>query len=181
MSETVTYQGKIVEVVEFASSDGEKTFEKARRAPGIRLIIPIGTDEILLTHEHRQEVGGYDFRLPGGKVFDTLGEYNDFLRSGTDVLIPAIAKAEEEARQEAGITVQTLSHFHTSTLGATMEWDLYYFVAENHVEGSQELEDGEEIEVVKVSRDEAHDMCLDGRVSEERSALVLLRYLSSGA
>lgn len=32
--ENITYQGRIVEVVEFASRDGEKVFEKARRAPG---------------------------------------------------------------------------------------------------------------------------------------------------
>lgn len=38
MSENIKYQGRIVEVVEFTSTDGNRTFEKARRAPGVRLI-----------------------------------------------------------------------------------------------------------------------------------------------
>lgn len=179
--EEVVYQGKIVEVVEFPGPDGKKIFEKARRAPGIRLIIPVGTDQVLLTKEHRHELGGYDYRLPGGKVFDTLTEYNDFLARGGDILQPATAKAREEAQQEAGVTVQALNHLHTSRLGATMQWDLYYFEVTKFIKSYQALEAGEDIEVVTVSRSEAQAMCLDGRISEERSALVLLRYLSPKA
>lgn len=178
MSEKITYQGRIVEVVEFASPDGERVFEKARRAPGTRLIIPVGADEILLTKEYRHEVDGYDYRLPGGKVFDTLDEYNVFLQSDEDIIEPATKKAREEAQEEAGIMVRDLSHIHTSRLGATMEWDLYYFVVTEFSENEQSLEHGEDIEVVKVSRSKAKQMCLDGRISEERSALTLLRYLS---
>lgn len=177
MDEKITHQGKIVEVVQF-SPDGTRVFEKARRAPGTRLIIPIGNDELLLTKEFRHETGGYDFRLLGGKVFDRLDEYNAFLQSGHDILGPATEKAKEEAQQEAGITVQELEHFHTSVLGATMEWDLYYFIVKEHTKSQQDLEHGEDIEVVRVSRDEAKQMCLDGRISEERSALTLVRYLS---
>lgn len=172
----ITYQGRIVEVVEFSSPDGKRVFEKARRAPGTRLIIPVGADEILLTKEFRQEANGYDFRLPGGKVFDSLDEYNTFLKSGADIAEPAMKKAKEEAQQETGIIVTKISPFHVSVLGATMEWDLHYFVVEAYTEGRQDLEQGEDIEVVKVSRDEAKKMCLDGRIGEERSALVLLRY-----
>lgn len=175
--EVITHQGRIVEVVQFSPND-KQTFEKARRAPGTRLIIPTGSKEILLTKEHRHEIGGYDFRLPGGKVFDSLTKYNDFLQSGADILGPAAEKAKQEAHEEVGIEVKKLSHFHTSVLGSTMEWDLYYFVIESFEEISQALEDGEDIEVVKCSYDEAKKMCLDGRISEERSALTLLRYLA---
>lgn len=178
MSEKITYQGRIVEVVEFALPDGKKTFEKARRAPGTRLIIPVGEDSILLTKEYRQEFDGYDFRLPGGKVFDSLEEYNAFLKSGKDIIEPATQKAKEEAKQEVGLTVKSLEHIYTSILGATMQWDLLYFVIQESVRGEQELEYGEDIAVVEVARDEAVEMCLDGRISEERSALVLLRYLT---
>ena len=178
MKETITHQGRIVEIVEFPSVDGKRFFEKARRAPGTRLIIPIGEDSILLTKEYRQEVDGYDFRLPGGKVFDSLEEYNAFLESGKDIMEPATKKAKEEAKQEVGLDVKALEHIYTSILGATMQWDLLYFVIKESKRGDQELEHGEEIEVVEVTRDEAVEMCLDGRISEERSALVLLRYLT---
>lgn len=176
--ENITYQGRIVEVVEFASRDGEKVFEKARRAPGTRLIITVGEDSLLLTKEYRQEIDGYDFRLPGGKVFDSLEEYNHFLESGEDIILPATEKAKEEAKQEVGLEVKDLEHIYTSVLGATMQWDLLYYVIKESIRGEQELEHGEDIEVVEVLRDDALKMCLDGRISEERSALVLMRYLT---
>lgn len=176
--EVITHQGRIVEVVEFPSPDGKKTFEKARRAPGTRLIIPIGEDSILLTKEYRQEIDGYDFRLPGGKVFDSLQEYKAFLESGADIIVPATKKAKEEGKEEVGLDVKELEHIYTSILGATMQWDLLYFVIKESTRGEQALEHGEDIEVVEVARDEAISMCLDGRISEERSALVLLRYLN---
>lgn len=59
-----------------------------------------------------------------------------------------------------------------------MQWDLLYFVIKESKRGEQELEQGEDIEVVEVLRDDALKMCLDGRISEERSALVLMRYLT---
>jgi len=176
--EVITYQGRIVEVVEFPSPDGNKTFEKARRAPGTRLIIPIGEDSILLTKEYRQEIDGYDFRLPGGKVFDSLQEYNAFIESGADIIVPATKKAKEEGKEEVGIEIDELKCVYTSVLGATMQWDLLYFVIKEYKRGKQTLEQGEDIEVVEITRDEAVEMCLDGRISEERSALVLLRYLT---
>ncbi len=67
--------------------------------------------------------------------------------------------------------------FHISILGATMEWDLHYIVVGAYTESRQALEYGEDIEPIIVSRDEARQMCLDGRISEERSALTLLRFL----
>jgi len=33
--------------------------------------------KILLSREYRSELDRYDYRLPGGKVFDTLAEYHD--------------------------------------------------------------------------------------------------------
>ncbi len=178
--ERITHQGQIVEVVQcdVEVAPGKiKTFEKARRAPGTRLIIPTETG-ILLTKEFRHEIGGYDYRLPGGKVFDSLKEYNGFLSSGQDILGPATAKAKAEAREEAGVITEDLRHFHTSKCGATVEWDLFYFVVDQHQRTDQALEEGEDAEVVEVSREEAKRMCLDGRMDEERSALVLLRYLA---
>lgn len=179
-TENITYQGKIVEVVEYdveVAPGKVKTFEKARRAPGTRLIIPTESG-ILLTKEYRHELGDYDYRLPGGKVFDSLSEYNDFLSSGQDIRIPATAKAKAEAREEAGVITDDIKHIHTSVCGATVEWDLHYFVVGQYERAEQELEDGEDAEVIEVSEYDAQAMCMDGRVSEERSALVLLRYLN---
>jgi ADP-ribose pyrophosphatase YjhB (NUDIX family) len=179
MNEKITYQGKIVEVVEHDVIIGEKTktFEFARRSPGVRLII-IKNNTVYLSKEFRHEMQGYDYRLPGGKVFDTLVEFNTALSNKEDILESAKAAAIKEAREEMGIITNSIELFHTSVCGATVQWDLYYFIISDFTQENQNLEDGEDIELFPVSIDEAKSMCLDGRIDEERSALTLLRYLN---
>lgn len=176
--EKITHQGKIIEVVqkEVDINGKKKVFEYARRSPGTRLIIPKG-DTVLLTKEFRSEINGYDYRLPGGKVYDSLDEYNSALSSNTDINESAKTAAIKEAKEEAGIEVKELSFFHKSVCGATVVWDLFYFVVNEFSESSQNLEDGEDITFEFIHRDAVKKMCLDGSISEERSALVMLRYL----
>lgn len=176
--EKITHQGKIIEVVQKeVEQNGEtKIFEFARRSPGTRLIIVKG-DSILLTREYRHETGGYDYRLPGGKVFDTLKEYNQALQSNENIDVAAKYAAIKEAKEEAGIDVIDISFFHRSICGATVVWDLYYFIVNSFNEVSQELEEGEDITTEFINRSEVKEMCLNGTVGEERSALVLLRFL----
>lgn len=182
-NEKITYQGKIIEVVEY-SPDAVRTFERARRAPGTRTIV-VRDGKILLTREHRYELGGYDYRLPGGKVFDTLSEYNEFLDTGpTDAqkLTVARAGAIRELSEEVGLKLEAdqLDHFYTSICGATVEWDLYYFVVQvdDHQIGTQALEDGEDITLDWYDFTKARSLTLDPtKMSEDRSAMVLLRWL----
>lgn len=178
--EHITYQGRLIEVVEkeVERNGVAKTFEFARRAPGTRLIIP-KDGKIVLTKEYRHELGGYDYRLPGGKVYDSLEEYNDALASGVSIEEAAEKAAIKEAHEEVGFDVKKLRLLHKSICGATVVWDLFYFVVEDFEIGEQNLEDGEDIEFEFVDAEKVRDMCLDGSISEERSALVLLRYLNA--
>jgi hypothetical protein len=180
MNENVTYQGKIVEVVQrrVIIDGSEKIFEFVRRAPGVRLIIPTEKG-LIMTREYRQELGDWDYRLPGGKVFDTLVEYNKFLKTGEDIRKPALAQAINEARQEAGIVVQEIDLFQISKNGATVVWDLIYFVVSKYEksERGQELESGEKIKVLEISWDEVKAMCFDGRMQEDRTVGILVKYL----
>lgn len=179
--ETIKYQGKILEIVEFDVTQAGKqmVFEKARRSPGVRLIIP-SEGKILLSKEERHEIGGFDYRLPGGKVIDKLADYNAALAAGVDMQEAAKEAAIREAREEMGLTVDAkdLSFFHKSVCGTTVEWDLYYFVVQTFDTAEQELDEGEDITTELFERETVAKMCLDGRINEERSALVLLRYLS---
>lgn len=180
--EKIAYQGMMIEIVNQDMTDGKKTitFEIARRAPGIRLILVNKTKKtVTLSKEHRYEIDGEDYRLPGGKVFDTLDEYNTFLTSGEDILLSTRKKAFEEAEEEVGLKLKDLEHFHKSTCGSSIEWDLFYFLSTEWTEVDQRLETGEDISRVEVSFEEARNIALSGGMSEERSALVLLRYLSS--
>jgi ADP-ribose pyrophosphatase len=167
------FQGKIIEVIQ----DGKREF--ARRSPGTRLIIvDLEKKQILLTQEYREELKAWDYRLPGGKVFDTLIEYNNYLKDGRNIIEAATVAAKKEAEEEAGIQVDNIHHFYTSVCGATVVWDLYYFVVDEFtVLPSQKLEDGEQIKVKWVSLDEAKQLSISGQMSEDRSVAVLLRYL----
>ena len=177
-TEHITHKGKMIEVVqkEVSRNGVTKTFEYARRSPGVRLIIPKGNN-ILLTKEFRHELQAYDYRLPGGKVFDSLDEYNNAIQNGIDVAEAAKQAATKEAKEEVGIEVKEISFLHKSICGATVVWDLFYFLVSDFNESAQSLEEGEDIAVEWTPKDEAKRMCLDGRMSEERSALVLIRYL----
>ncbi len=176
--EKIAYQGRMIEIVEkeVLAGSSKKTFEYARRSPGVRLIVPKG-DLVLLSKEFRHELQKYDYRLPGGKVFDSLDEYNAALASGADIREAGKKQAVREAIEEAGIVVKDLSFLHKSVCGATVVWDLFYFLVNDFDEATQQLEDGEDITVEYVDREKAKTMCLDGSMSEERSALILLRYL----
>ena len=179
MNEKITYQGKIIEVIEREVRIGEKTkiFELARRSPGVRLII-IKDNTLYLSKEFRHEVNGYDFRLPGGKVFDTLEEYNQALTQKIDIIEAAKTAAIKEAIEEMGVVVKDIELLHKSVCGATVEWDLYYFIVRDFTKESQHLEEGEDIKIVPTTLTEAEAMCLDGRMDEERSAMTLLRFLN---
>ncbi|MEO7617978.1 MAG: hypothetical protein ABIS59_04020 [Candidatus Saccharibacteria bacterium] len=179
MKEVVAFQGKIVEVVQMPQEDG-RIFEYARRSPGVRLIVPSHDGlKLLLTKEFRRENGGYDYRLPGGKVFDKLTEYNDFLASGKNIIEPATKRAIAEGAEETGLEIKELKHFVTAVNGTTMVWDLIYFVVNEWAEltSGQALEAGEDIEVGWYELDEVRRMLAKGEIQEYRSAGVLTQWL----
>ena len=178
----IKFRGKIFEIEQTTQPDG-RVFERAVRAPGVRLIIADKPNKkVLLTREFRTELNDWDYRLPGGKVFDTLEEYDAFRESGADILEPATSKAIAEGGEEAAIDITSVQYLKTSTLGATVGWDLLFFEAtewQKSAEG-QRLEAGEQIEADNwFGYDEARQMILDGHMQEERVALVLLQWLET--
>jgi len=181
-SEEVVARGRLFELVQLPQPDG-RVFEVARRAPGTRLIIHDARQgRVLLTREFRHELGEWDYRLPGGKVFDSLDEYEAFRATGKDIVAAAMAQAKNEALEEAGVEAAELAFVRKSTLGATVEWDLYVFetaVWQLHEDGQQLKED--EVQDIAgadfYSYDEVRKMILDGSMKEDRIALILLQWL----
>lgn len=182
MPEDIAFKGKLFEIVHLPQADG-RVFEVARRAPGVRLIIASKTErKILLTKEFRRELDTWDYRLPGGKVFDSLDEYEAFRNSGGDILEAAEHKSVQEGAEEAGIDIHAVKFFEKSTLGATVEWDLFVFeVAEWQArKDGQQLEAGEVIESDDwVTYGDARTMILNGAMQEHRIALILLKWLTN--
>jgi len=179
--EIIFAKGNLIELVHEPQPDG-RVFEKARRAPGVRLIIADKQNQkVLLTKEFRKELNAWDYRLPGGKVFDALDEYEAFRATGQDIAIAAEKKAREESVEEAGIAITQLREFKKSILGATMEWDLHVYEALEWraAENGQQLEDGEEIEADGwFPYDEVVEKILNGEMQEERIALILLQWIN---
>ena len=104
--EEIRYKGKLFEVVsEPVEIDGKTfAFEKVRRSPGVRLIIGDGQGNIMLTREFRRELSEFDYRLPGGKVFDSLDEFNKFKQSKGNIIEKAKQAALKEAKEEGDIS-----------------------------------------------------------------------------
>ncbi|MEK7105502.1 MAG: NUDIX domain-containing protein [Patescibacteria group bacterium] len=175
----IVYKGNLIAVEKHA----EKGFERAVRPPGVRLILQNSESEILLTKEFRPEQGKVDYRLPGGKVFDDLESYLN-VRDDEQKLAAAVMKAAVlEAKQEAGVDeIKNLEIVARSVAGASIEWDLYYLVGTISAMSEQEL-DGDEkhhgIAVDFYTEDQVLTMLRSGEVSEDRTAGVLFRYLSS--
>lgn len=182
-STTVVYRGKMFEIVHWEGKPGI-TFEAAVRSPGVRLLIECdveGSKGLLMTKEIRREASGVDYRLPGGKIFDSLGELDAFRDAGGDMMPEAERAAAKEGREEAGVGGGTLSFVSVARAGASVEWDLYYFRLEGAAFGDQELEETErgDIETVRLSAREIFDRLAAGEVQEGRSADVLWRWLAT--
>jgi 8-oxo-dGTP pyrophosphatase MutT (NUDIX family) len=177
----VVYRGKMFEVVTWEGKPGV-LFEAAVRAPGVRLLIETEKDNLkalLMTREVRREVGGVDYRLPGGKVFDSLSDLDIHRDSGADIDPLVQLAAEKEGKEEAGISGGIYEALGISTAGASVEWDLYYFKVTNAEIGDQELEENEQgdIETVVLSAQEVFDKLSKREVKEGRSADMLWSWL----
>lgn len=188
MEEKIVYQGTILEMVERRFERDGKTIvhERARRTPGSRTLILSGDGQVLLSREHRFEIDDYDYHLPGGKVFDRLTDYNDFLATEPDkkTLVKSAKRgAVLELKEEMGLTVleDDLEFAYLSPCGSTVDWDLYYFICRVKTTelGAQDLGSGENVEPVWLSTQEAYDIALDGtKMHEDRSAAFVLRSLA---
>lgn len=184
------HRGKLIRVAtqKVRFSNGiEKTFEFAERSPGVRTLVTDG-DKILLTKEWRSETSSWDYRLPGGKMFDSLDEY---LAVKDQPDFDVQAKAAEAARKELGeeallhLSPEAFSPLHLSVCGATVVWDLHYYLA--HVTqadidaqpASVETEEGEHTRPEWFTNEQVKELCLKGAIQEDRTTAVLLRYILS--
>ena len=156
-------------------SDG-RIFEKFRRPPGTRLIIVSPDNKILITKEYRQETDSVDMRLPGGKVRDSLDEYNQLLSSGQNIIKAAAEAAKKEALEETGLILNKIDLLTVAGAGATVDWDLYYFICHDYSKNivGQHLEQGEDIEITWASPEDIIKAVKNGNMREWRSVGVLL-------
>lgn len=183
MVETVVGSGKIFSIVAYDVDIGwgvMKTFEKAVRSPGVRIIIENNVWGILLSKEFRYELWRVDYRLPGGKVFDSKDEYLSFLSFWGSMEDAVLKAAELEAQEEVGFRLNTISFLTKQACGATVEWDLYYVVSHSFDQAiGTQLEAWERVLWYDwYDKTSLYSMLEKWSVSEWRSASVLLQYIS---
>lgn len=173
---------QLVSTIVYSERDNKiKIFEKAHRPPGVRMLFR-KEEKILMTREFRTELNDWDYRLPGGKVFDEFLSYSKYLNNEDELMQKIREAVTLESKQEVGLITNAdrMKMFYKSVAGASVIWDLYYFEItefENSSSG-QELEEGEEIDApIWLTFDEVKEMCLNGKVNEDRSVAVLLRYI----
>lgn len=174
----VKYSGKIIQVIEeekvIPNTSKTKTFEYALRSPGVRALIVKG-NKLLIPKEYRYELEKYDYRLPGGKVFDTLNEYK--LHYKENLQHYAEEAVKKECLEEVGINCKNPKFLQVSKAGATVVWDLYYFEISDFTQAEQHLEEGELINYDWYPLNKVQEMCLSGEISEDRSVAVILKYI----
>lgn len=150
-----------------------------RRPPGIRALILNENNQILLSREFRYELNDWDYRLPGGKVFDSLADYKIALANDT-VIERVYETVPKEVLEEVGLVVFNPKLLKVSLNGAGVIWDLYYFEIKDYKksETGPQLEENEVINGYKwFSFDDIIEMCRKGEIHEDRTIGVLLSYV----
>lgn len=182
--EQILYQGKTFEVIkEFWQIEKNNVpqilgHEMVRRSPGVRVLLN-NNNKILLIKEYRYEYSDWDYRLPGGKVFDTLNKYKKTLKEDSDIFSFAKIAAKKELIEETGFLAKEISLMEKTRAGGTVVWDLYYFEVINFESSNfmKNPELGEIIHIFWADLPLVEKMCLDGRIKEDRTVGVLLKYL----
>ncbi len=190
MKEKIMYQGDLFQIIKrdkkyLIDNDVrcrvDLQYELVKRPPGVRAII-CKDNLVLLNKEFRYELNDWDYRLPGGKVFDTYVEYDMACKNGLlQKLI--IDKLKSEIIEEADIMINSYDLFYLSHNGLTVEWDLYYYIVKdfsvncNFYEENIQKSEFEFIEHCWLEYDQIEKLILEGKMSEDRSVGVLLRYL----
>lgn len=152
-----------------------------RRPPGVRALILNKNDnqKILLSKEFRYELDKWDYRLPGGKVFDTLDLYKEAI-ARNDVQKYVDKSIAKEVLEEVGLIVKSQKLLKISHDGAGVIWDLFYYEIKDYEESldGAHLEENEFVEgYVWKSFDEIIKMCIEQKINEERTVGVLISYI----
>lgn len=146
------------------------------RPPGVRALI-IENNRILLTKEYRYELNTWDYRLPGGKVYNTINDYNNAQKKES-ILEDVRKTLFREVFQEAGYEICDYELLKISKNGLKIHWDLYYFkVTSGKQISTVNINDYEYVTTQWFSFNEVLNLCQNNQISEDRSVAIILTAL----
>ena len=174
------FNGKVGQVFQ-----DEKGSENYQDYPGVSGIIDTGSGLIIQKEKREYLDKKWDYRLPGGKVADTLLEYLKFLEAddqegpGTGSLIRnALLK---ELGQEVGVTFVRYGEgvylYHVSPSSSSVEHDLYYFWIKKFKKVKAKPEKDEVIHPLEMPYGNVWELLKDREFSEDRTRAVLYDFL----
>jgi ADP-ribose pyrophosphatase len=145
--------------------DEHETYREVVEHSGGVAVIPV-TDQgqILMVKQYRIAVDETVLELPAGK-----------LEENEDVLKCAARELEEETGFRPD-DIKKLFHFYT-TPGYSSE-KLHLFIANGLKHHGQNLDQGEYIEIVKLSKEEIIPKILNGEIKDSKTIIGLLWYLN---
>lgn len=162
------FDGKVLDVgVERAEMpDGEVVDLEVVRHPGAAAVLPLLDDgRVVLVRQYRHATGGWLLEVPAGKL-DPGEAPRDCARRET----------EEEVGYRPG-RLRELGWIWTSP-GFTDE-KIHLYLADELEEGTQDLEDDEHLEIVRLPLDEAVEKARNGEIVDAKSICCLLRAQSA--
>lgn len=138
--------------------DGGKSYREYLLHSGAAAVVALYTDDtIVLERQFRYPCGRSFWEIPAGKI--DKGE--------TDLQC-----AVRELEEECGIKAEKFTELGVlnNAIGYSDE-HITVFLAEGIEEGEQKLDPGEFLEIVRVPFEEALEMCLDGRITDVKTAM----------
>ncbi len=157
------FQGMLfsVERAQAVLPSGEKTiFERAVRRGSVAVVPIDGKGRIWLCREWRDNLGGYTWRLPSGRM-----EAKETPRAG----------AMRELREEAGVRASRLKLFYRNNGGVAIKWKTHIFLAAGLVGAPLPKDSGEDITVRPMTFARAYKLVQSGQVDSPVFAYVLCR------
>jgi len=161
------YEGRIINVRVDTVELPNKKYSKREivEHPGAVGIIPVTKDKkIILVKQFRKSVEEVLLEIPAGKIESQEDPYKCALR---------------ELEEETGFTadsVKKLSEFYT-TPGFSNEV-IHIYLAENLEVGSVNLDEDENIEIVKLSVEEVLDKIQIGEIKDAKTIVGILTYVN---
>jgi len=156
------FEGRVFNVTVDTVREGELTYQRdVVHHPGSAVIVPVFDDgTVALVRQYRHPVVRYLLEAPAGTLAD--GER------------PEIG-AERELKEELGLiagSMEKLSEFFVSP--GFCEEKMWVYLATELVQGQQQLEEDEQLDVVRLPISEALEMITSGEIQDAKTIIGLM-------
>ena len=155
------YKGNILKIYEdTVLANGHEAKWDFIHHDGAAAVLPVADDgKILMVRQYRNALDRYTLEIPAGKLDQGEAELDC---------------AKRELVEECGIHAARWTRLGelNNAIGYSNE-RIVVFLAEDLSWGTQALDEGEHLEVIRVDLKEALDMCADGRITDVKTIVGL--------